>query len=195
MNKPLVKKVGIWFLAFSLFAFHILFRSVAHAETRGHAWQKTFAKTGECHISFPTAPKMIQQNLPLSDGVSKLSYDVYLAPHENKGVFLLLIATYPMPMADGHEVAGLEGLLSGIVNHNAENELVFADLTNLQGHPAMNFLVQGGESYFRGHACMVGNKLYLIAMEGHKGDLDEAVYARFLKSFQFIEAKAAKTPN
>lgn len=179
-----MKKIGIWFLALSLFAFHLLFRSVAHAEVRGHSWQKIFAKSGECHISFPSEPQMIQQTLPLADGINRLSYDVYLAPHEEKGVFLLLIATYPMPLSGGHEVAGLEGLLNGIVNHNPENELIFADLVELLGHPAMNFLVEGGSSYFRGHALMVGNKLYLIAMEGHKGQMDEAIYARFLQSFK-----------
>ncbi len=187
MNKSVVKKIGIWFLAFSLFAFHLLFRSVAHAEVRGHSWQKIFAKSGECHISFPTAPQMIQQTLPLSDGVNQLTYDVYLAPHEEKGVFLLLVATYPMPMSGGHEVAGLEGLLNGIVGHNPENQLVFADIVDLHGHPAMNFLVEGGSSYFRGNALMVGNKLYLIAMEGHKGMMDEAVYNRFLQSFKLSQ--------
>jgi hypothetical protein len=127
---------------------------------------------------------MIQQTLPLSDGVNRLSYDVYLAPHEDKGVFLLLIATYPAPLSGGHEIAGLEGLLSGIVNHNPENKLVFADLIELHGYPAVNFLVEGGSSYFRGQALMVGNKLYLIAMEGIKGKMDEATYMRFQKSFK-----------
>jgi hypothetical protein len=187
-----MKKVGIWFLAFSLFAFHLFFRTVAHADVKAHSWQKIFAKSGECHISFPSSPQMIQQTLPLADGVNRLSYDVYLAPHEEKGVFLLLIATYPMPLTGGNEVAGLEGLLNGIVNHNAENELVFADLIQLLGHPAMNFLVEGGSSYFRGHALMVGNKLYLIAMEGHKGQMDEAVYARFVQSFNL--SQTSKNP-
>lgn len=185
-----MKKIGIWFLAFSLFAFHLLFRSVAHAEVRAHSWQKIFAKSGEWHISFPTAPQMIQQTLPLADGVNKLSYDVYIAPHEDKGVLLLLIATYPMPLSGGHEAAGLEGLLNGIVNHNPENQLVFADFIELFGHPAMNFLVEGGSSYFRGSSLMVGNKLYLIAMEGLKGEMDESVYTRFLQSF-----KLSTTPN
>jgi hypothetical protein len=182
MNKTSMKKIGIWFLAFSLFASHLFLRSVAHADS-GSTWQKIFAKGGECHISFPSTPQMIQQSLPLADGVNRLSYDVYLAPHEDKGVFLLLIATYPGALTGGHEVAGLEGLLSGIVNHNPENQLVFADLIEIQGHQAVNFLVEGGKSYFRGQALMVGNKLYLIAMEGLKGKMDEAVYARFLKSF------------
>lgn len=182
MNKPTLKKIGIWFLALSLFGFHLFFRSVAHADS-GTSWQKTFAKSGECNISFPTTPQMIQQTLPLADGVNRLSYDVYLAPHEDKGVFLLLIATYPAPLSGGHEIAGLEGLLSGIVNHNPENRLVYADLIEFQGHPTVNFLVEGGTSYFRGHALMVGNKLYLIAMEGLKGNMDEKVYMRFQKSF------------
>ncbi len=184
VNKVIAKKIGIWFLAFSLFAFHVFFRSVAHAEPASQGWKKIFAESGECHISFPSAPQMIQQTLPLADGVNRLSYDVYLAPHEDKGVFLLLIATYPAPMAGGHEVAGLEGLLSGIVNHNPENRLVYAEMKELLGHPAMNFLVEGSGSYFRGQAIMVGNKLYLIAMEGVKGHMDETVYSRFLKSFK-----------
>jgi hypothetical protein len=183
VNKIVVKKIGIWFLAFSLFAFHVFFRNVAHAEA-GSSWQKIFAQSGECHISFPSTPQMIQQTLPLADGVSRLSYDVYLAPHEDKGVFLLLIATYPSALPGGHEVAGLEGLISGIVNHNPQNKLVYAELKELLGHPAMNFLVEGGGSYFRGQAIMVGNKLYLIAMEGVKGQMDEAAYSKFLKSFK-----------
>lgn len=182
MDKVRMKKIGIWFLAFSLFAFHLLFRTIAHAD--GASWQRTIAKSGECHISFPTTPQMIQQSLPLADGINRLSYDVYLAPHEDKGVFLLLIATYPMPLSGGHEIAGLEGLLSGILNHNPENQLVYADLTQLMGHPAMNFLVEGGSSYFRGQALMIGNKLYLVAMEGVKGKLDEKTFEKFLKSFQ-----------
>lgn len=182
MDKTRIKKIGIWFLAFSLFAFHLFFRTVGHADAP--KWQKIMAKSGECHISFPTAPQMIQQSLPLADGVNRLSYDVYLAPHEDKGVFLLLIATYPMPLSGGHEIAGLEGLLSGILNHNPENQLVYANLTELSGHPAMDFLVEGGTSYFRGQALMIGNKLYLIAMEGMKGKLDEKTFGQFLKSFK-----------
>ena len=185
MSTVRMKKIGIWFLAFSLFAFHLLFRSVGHADQPG--WQQVFAKGGECHISFPTTPQMIQQSLPLADGVNRLSYDVYLAPHEDRGVFLLLIATYPMSLSGGHEIAGLEGLLSGILNHNPENQLVYANLIELQGHSAMDFLVEGGSSYFRGQAVMIGSKLYLIAMEGVKGTVDAPAFNQFLKSFQLLK--------
>lgn len=182
MNKIQIKKVGIWFLAISLFAFHVFFRTVGHAAESD--WKQILTKGGECQISFPSTPQVIQQNLPLADGVNRLTYDVYLAPNKDQGVFLLLIATYPMALPGGHEVAGLEGLLNGILNHNPENRLVYADLIELQGHPAMNFLVEGGSSYFRGQAIMIGSKLYLIAMEGIRGKMDEPSFNRFLKSFQ-----------
>lgn len=186
MQRSKFKTVGIWFLAFSLFAFHVLFRSVGHAD-EGANWKQIYTKQGECNIAFPCTPQMIQQSMPLADGVNRLSYDVYLAPHEDKGVYLLLVATYPAPISGGHEVAGLEGLLSGIVNHNPDNQLIYADLTELNGHPAMDFLVEGGKSYFRGQATMVGNKLYLIAMEGLKGKMDEGAYTKFLRSFKLSE--------
>lgn len=185
MQKVRMKTVGIWVLALSLFAFQLFFRTLGHADG-APSWQKTVAKSGECHIYFPSVPQKIEQTLPLADGVNRLSYDVYLAPHEDKGVYLLLIATYPMPLSGGHEVAGLEGLLSGIVNHNPENNLVYADLIDKQGHPTVDFLVEGGTSYFRGQALMVENKLYLVAMEGIKGNMDEKAFERFLKSFKLL---------
>lgn len=183
MNKQIVKRIGIWFLAFALFAMHVLFRSVAHADEPA-PWNTVYAKNGECQIAFPSNPQMIQQSLPIADGAYRLNYDIYVAPNEDKGVFLLLIATYPMPLSGGHEVAGLEGLLRGIVDHHPDNQLVFANLVKQMGYPAVNFLVQNGSSYFRGQALMVGNKLFLIAMEGQQDALDEQIFTRFLKSFQ-----------
>lgn len=182
MKKEIVKKVGVWFLAFALFAAHMLFRSVAHADEVS-PWKSIQSKNGECQIAFPGTPQLIQQSLPVADGAYRLNYDVYLAPFEERGIFLLLIATYPMPLSGGQELIGLEGLLQGIVNHHPDNQLVFADMTQLLGNPAINFLVQNGKSYFRGQAMMVGNKLYLIAMEGQRGSFDEKIYARFLKTF------------
>lgn len=185
MKREVAKKVGIWILALALFMAHLFFRSVAHAE-EGSGWKKTYSKNGECVIDFPSPPQMVQQSLKLSDSGQRLNYDIYLAPFEDKGVFLLLIATYPLPLTGGHEVAGLEGLLRGIMGHSPDHSLVFADLIDYRGHPALNFLVQGQTSYFRGQALMVGNKLFLIAMEGHKGAMQENVFTRFLKSFQLL---------
>ena len=59
-------------------------------------------------------------------------------------------------------------------------------MIEIDGHPAMNFLVQSDLSYFRGQALMVGNKLFLIAMEGKKGSLEEKIFLRFVKSFQIL---------
>lgn len=186
MKKESAKKVGIWLLALALFMAHLFFRSVAHAEPVGSSWQNVYAKSGDCLIAFPTPPQMVQQSLKLSESGQRLNYDVYLAPFEDKGVFLLLVATYPLPLSGGHEVAGLEGLLKGIVGHNPDNALVFANLIDFNGHPAINFLVQSGTSYFRGQALMVGNKLFLIAMEGRKGTMQENIFTRFAKSFQLV---------
>jgi hypothetical protein len=188
MRKEIAKKFGIWMLAIALFAAHLFFRTVAHADVdSGPGWRQIFAKHGECQIAFPTTPKLIEQSFPLADGVNHLKYDVYISPFEDRGVFMLLIATYPMPLSGGHEIAGLEGLLKGIVGHHPENKLVYSEIANLFEHPAISFLVEGKATYFRGQAVMVGNKLFLIAMEGIKGNLDEPAYSRFFKSFKLTK--------
>lgn len=185
MRKEATKKVGIWVLAVSLFIAHLFCRSVAHADT-GSTWKQIYTKSGECLISFPVPPQMLQQVLNLAEG-KKLLYDVYLAPFENKGVCLLLIATYPAPLSQGQEMAGVEGLLKGIIAHHPDNRLVFAELIDIGGYPAMNFLVQSGTNYFRGQALMVGSKLFLLAMEGQNESREENVFLRFVKSFQFVK--------
>jgi hypothetical protein len=152
----------------------------------GASWKSTYAKSGECHIEFPSPPEMIQQSMQVSEAGHRLLYDIYLAPFQDRGVFLLLIATYPGPLNQGNEMAGLEGLVKGITSHHMDNQLVFSNSVEFLGLPAINFLVQSGANYFRGHAFMVGNKLYLIAMEGRKGELDEATFNRFMNSFKFL---------
>lgn len=179
------KTIGMWALGLSL-----CFGAGAFAkesEPAASSWQEMTAKNKECLISFPSVPQLIQQVIPVADGSAKLYYDLYVAPFEEKGVFLLLVATYPAPLTGGHEIAGLEGLLKGIVGHHPDNKLMYAELVQFFGMPAVNFLVQSGESYFRGQAVMVGNKLYLIAMEGAKEGMNEAVFARFLQSFKLLK--------
>jgi hypothetical protein len=179
------KKISIWLLAIGLVVAHILFRSTAQAAPTD-PWKQFYTQDGGCSISFPAPPTLVQQSMKVADG-QHLTYDIYLAPFEDKGVFMLLVATYPQALSGGHEVAGLEGLLKGLVGHNVENKLVFANLVDYAGRPAMNFLVQSLSNYFRGHALMKGNKLFLIAMEGRKADIDEKTFTRFLESFKLGE--------
>lgn len=149
-------------------------------------WKQTYTKGGDCYIDFPSPPQMMQQSINVSEAGHKLLYDIYLAPFQNRGVFLLLIATYPGAVNTGNENIGLEGLVQGIVSHHQDNQLVFSDFVDFMGKPSISFLVQSGSNYFRGQAVMVGNKLYLIAMEGKKGELDETIFSRFMKSFKLL---------
>lgn len=150
------------------------------------SWQSTHCEEGNCQIAFPMPPQKVKQSLKLSEKGDVLTYDIYLSPFQDRGVFLLLVATYPQPFNEGNEIMGLEGLLKGILSHNAHNQLIFAELVEFMGKPAMNFLVHSQASYFRGHAVMVGNKLYLMAMEGEKTQLEEKTFTRFIQSFQLL---------
>lgn len=194
MSRSLIKKLGICFLVLSLLALHFLTQGSVHAN-EGSAWNLMVSRTGDCRINFPSQPQMVQQSFQISDDGLRLHYDVYIAPFEDKGVCLLLIAQYPMPITKGHELSGLEGLLNGIIGHSEDNKLTFAKVIELQGTPGIDFLVHSKSNYFRGLAFMMGNKLYLIAMEGKKEFLNEKIFDRFSKSFKLSESEEAIPKN
>ena len=179
------KKVGIWLLVIFLFVSHVFIRSAAVA-AESDTWKQIYTRSGDCRISFPTVPKMIQQALTVTEEGDKLTYDVYLAPLNERSLCLLLVAVYPFPLKSGQELAGIEGLLNGIVGHHPDNQLVFAKVIDQKGHQAVDFLVQSPASYFRGQALMKGNKLYLLAIEGKKGELNEEAFKKFTQSFSLV---------
>ena len=182
MSVTTFKKVAIWALTISLFALHVMTRSAAHAvESPSLEWKQV--TTTSCKISFPSIPQLVQQKLPLAGTSQSLIYDIYIAPFNEKNLCLFLIATYPTSLPKGQEQAGLEGLIRGIVGNAPSNKLVFANMVDYQGHPAVEFQVQSATSIFRGHALIVGNKLYLIALEGHLDGFNEKAFSMFLKSF------------
>lgn len=185
MHQGSFKKVCLWLLTIALFAAHLYFRSQVHADEI--EWQEIFVRSGECRIAFPSLPQMIEQKLKLDHEGAYLTYDVYLAPYRDQSVCLLLVAQYPNEVPAGSEVAGLEGLLRGILHQHPENRVVFADMGKHQGYPAMNFMVQSGKNFFRGRAIMIGNQLYLIAMEGAKQHFQEAMFQKFLKTFRIAK--------
>jgi hypothetical protein len=187
MRREAIKKIGLWVLTIALIAAHIFFRSQAHAEQNG--WKEIYTRNGDCRIAFPALPQMIEQKLKLNQEGSQLAYDVYLAPYSEHSICVLLVAQYPKPIPSGSEMLGLEGLLKGIINQHPENRLVFADMVQMQGFPALNFMVESGKNFFRGQAVMVGSKLYMIAMEGVKQRFEEPVFQRFLKSFHLMGSK------
>lgn len=200
LQKGRVKLAGIWLLTIFLLATHVFLRSALHAEetsivvqsdatvTQSSAsWALVQSQSGACSISFPSAPKLIQQSLNVSEQGHKLTYDVYIAPLNGKSLCLLLEAVYPYALKSGHELAGIEGLLNGILGQSPDNQLVFAKILEQSGHPSVDFLVQSSTSYFRGQALMVGNKLYLVAIEGKVGELDEALFTQFVQSFSLTQ--------
>ncbi len=180
-----LKKLGIWFLAIFLFATHVWVRS-ASADEPSHSWKQMTSRSKDCQIAFPSQPQVIQRALKVSEEGHMLTYDIYLAPLHRDALCLLLVATYPAPMTQGNAVAGLEGLLNGILGHNPESKMTFAKVIDLKGNPAVDFLIQSPTSYFRGQALMVGSKLFLIALEGRADQFEEKVFTRFAETFSLL---------
>lgn len=147
------------------------------------AWQDFHSAVGNCTMQFPKYPDHLSEKMRLPEEGFDLKYDAYISALDQKTVFLLLIAQYPDFVDESYARMSLEGFLNGILTHNPNNQLIFADLSLVGGHEALDFFIRTGGVYFKGRALMIKNSLYLMAMECEVQNYDETHYNKFVESF------------
>lgn len=147
-------------------------------------WQEFHSSVGNCTMHFPKYPDHLSEKMRLPEEGFDLKYDAYISALDQKTVFLLLVAQYPDFVDESYARMSLEGFLNGILTHNPNNQLIFADLSLVGGHEALDFFIRTGSVYFKGRALMVKNSLYLMAMECEVQNYDETHYNKFVESFQ-----------
>jgi hypothetical protein len=150
-------------------------------------WQEFHSVVGKCTMKFPKYPDHLSEKMRLPEEGFDLKYDAYISAMDQKTVFLLLIAQYPDFVDESYARMSLEGFLNGILTHNPNNQLIFADLSLVGGHEALDFFIRTGSVYFKGRALMVKNSLYLMAMECEVQNYDEMHYNTFVESFQLSQ--------
>lgn len=157
-------------------------------------WQEFHSTVGNCTMQFPKYPDHLSEKMRLPEEGFDLKYDAYISALDQKTVFLLLIAQYPDFVDATYARMSLEGFLNGILTHNPNNQLIFADLSLVNGHEALDFFIRTGGVYFKGRALMVKNSLYLMAMECEVQNYDESHYNKFVGSFE-LKLEQQKTGN
>lgn len=150
-------------------------------------WKKFHSVHGKCMVSLPESPEHVKQMMPFPEQGYNLRYDVYVSAHEKKAVYMMLIAQYPPFINESHAEMSLESFLNGLVTQNHDNELIFADLVNVQGHKALDFFIKSKGVYFKGRAIMAENNLYLLAMECDQNNYLEGNYTHFIESFELVK--------
>jgi hypothetical protein len=161
--------------------------SVQTPKAQPSAWQEFHSVVGKCTMKFPKYPDHLSEKMRLPEEGFDLKYDAYISAMDQKTVFLLLIAQYPDFVDETYARMSLEGFLNGILTHNPNNQLIFADLSLVGGHEALDFFIRTGSIYFKGRALMVKNSLYLMAMECEVQNYDEIHYNTFVESFQLSQ--------
>ncbi len=139
---------------------------------------------GRCSMQFPGSPQRVSEKMQLEGEGFDLQYDAYISSsQDSKTIFMLLVAQYPDFVDENFARMSLEAFLNGILTHNADNQLLSADLVLVQGHEGLDFFIRAGAMYFKGVAVMVKNQLYVMAMECEVQNYDEGTYTTFVKSF------------
>jgi hypothetical protein len=146
-------------------------------------WKQVHSEAGNCKATFPRNPDHMQQDMKMKGTDNKLRYHVYVADHQRKEVFMVLIAKYPGEIKNEDAKKNLEHFLNTLISQNANNRLLFADLILVDGNPAMDFFIRTDAVYFKGRAIQANNSLYLLAMECEINNYQEHHYNFFIESF------------
>jgi hypothetical protein len=150
-------------------------------------WQEFRTVCGRCKMKFPNNPNHLSEKMRLAQEGYDLKYDAYISAVDQETIYLLLIAQYPDFVDQSYAKMSLESFLNGILTHNPNNQLIFADLSLVDGHEALDFFIRTGGVYFKGRALMVKNSLYLMAMECEVQNYDESSYNTFVSSFKLAK--------
>lgn len=153
-----------------------------------NSWQQFYAVANNYRVAFPENPEHLQQTLASEDQQFDMKYDVYVAANNQREVYMVLVAQYPDFVDDSYAELSLETFLNGILHQNAGNQLIFADLIEVQGYKALDFFIKSSDNvYFKGRAVMAKNQLYLLAMECEVQNYVESNYNYFISSFQIVK--------
>ncbi len=147
-------------------------------------WKKVRSTEGKCSATFPKTPEQLQQKMAMKGEEKELQYYVYVADHNRKEVFMVLIAQYPGKVNQEDAVKNLEYFLNTLIAQNSKNRLLGADLIEVQGYPGMDFFIRTDQVYFKGRAIQANNSLYLLAMECEIPNYQESHYNFFVESFE-----------
>lgn len=150
------------------------------------SWSDFHSVVGKCKMKFPAVPEHVSEKMGVPEEGYEMSYDAYISASDRESMFMLLIAQYPDFVDESYAQMSLETFLNGILTHNPSNQLIFADLSLVQGHEALDFFIRTGSVYFKGRAMMVKNCLYLMAMECEMQNYDEDHFTTFVESFELI---------
>ncbi len=180
----------------SPFALHAYSGKTANkVKTSQVNWKEFHSVAGKCTVTFPDAPEHVSENLRMPEGNYELKYDAYISSMDQQTVFMLLIAQYPDFVDASYAQMSLESFLNGILTHNNQNQLIFADLILVNGNPGMDFFIRTGGVYFKGRAIMVKNSLYLMAMECEIKNYDEVHFKNFVDSFKLLDDDVKQAHN
>lgn len=150
-------------------------------------WKEFVCQEGKCKVSFPMHPQHVKERMFLPTAGAWIEYDVYLSALQKSALFVLMIAEYPVKIAEEQVNSCLQSFLKGMVGKSGTNQLIFADLTEVGGRKALEFFLEANKSFFRGKIFLADNKLFLLAVECKEPKESENLYGTFSESFSYAK--------
>lgn len=155
----------------------------------GGAWQRFNAESSGFSIDLPQKPEHIHQTITIPKSDIKIDYDTYISEPSDKIVYVISVWKYPDVIDMTKPEINLQDGFGGMLSALPDSEVLEMNMTDFEGHKALEFLVKNEDIFFHGKLILVNNTLYQIFSVYKDGENMTEAYHHFIDSFRLIEGE------
>ncbi len=157
----------------------------------------TFTSKGDgFSVELPKKPEHVQQKIDIPNTDLKIDYNTYLSEPSDNVVYVISVWNYPAQIDMSKPEVNLQDGFAGMLSALPGSEVTNMQMSEVEGHKALEFLVKNEDIFFQGKLILVHNTLYQV-FTVYKNSVDMSDdYRNFIDSFKLINADSRKvTPE
>lgn len=166
------------------------------ASKESSKWKSFTSTQNNYSVEFPSDPEHMEQVIEVPKTDLKIGYNTYISEPSEEAVYVVSVWDYPEQIDMSKPEINLQDGFGGMLSALPGSEVQNMEMTEVQGHKALKFLVKNEDIYFQGMLLLVNNTLYQVFTVYKEGQSEmKDNYDHFIKSFKLLDAtkKAKKT--
>jgi hypothetical protein len=188
MNKGLVILIVAAIVGFAGFRLYKDWGARRGLSTPINRWITFTPQNKKFQVSLPTAPRYVDEVLPIPNSDKKQGYQIYAAQEMDGAVYMISIASYPADYDTSNKQELLNNLVDELLKkHDVKTILSRKKGTTQEGRDFQELVLTNNGLDIRGKAIVGDDKtIYVLIYTGPPDNFSIDEYTHFIDSFKIL---------
>lgn len=159
------------------------------SDTTAASWREYHSSVGSFKVLFPAYPQHAHEVVPVPNTEFILEYNIYVAEPDETSSYMVSLITYPDALDVSRAENILQTVMNEMLNSNPLNRLTDVKMSEWNGNPQLEFVIENNELGILNRAIMIGHTLYLLTATYTNQSNAKGDYDRFVESFEHVPGK------